>query len=136
MDILLAILLAFIAGILIGVVISRTEDSFIDSFRKWLDEETQGDEKRRTDIEYDIEKSQSNFRKWVKNQKEEKRRSRRKFFLYYLLLLTVMILIYITQIISSEHKQLSSIFQFNNTKQAAPEQEATTPESAEETSNQ
>jgi len=135
MDILLAILLAFIAGILVGVIVTKTDDTFLDSLRKWLDEKTNGDKTQRIAIEYDIEKNLPDFRKWVKQQKEEKRKDRRKYFLYYLLLLTFMILIYITQIISGEHKQLSSIFQFNNKQPSAPEEESTAPESAEETTD-
>ena len=135
MDILLAILLAFIAGILVGVVVTKTDDTFLDSLRKWLEEVTKDEPKKRADIEYDIEKTLPNFRKWVKEQKEEKRKSRRKYFLYYLLALTVMLLIYIMQIIPSEYKQISSSFQFNNTQKSAPEKESTRPDSAEKTTN-
>ncbi|WP_339136080.1 MAG: hypothetical protein WGN25_19680 [Candidatus Electrothrix sp. GW3-4] len=92
------LLLAAIAGSLIGVVVTRTEDTFMDSFKKWLKAETKGDSKKKTDIEYDIEKSLPNFSKWVTQQKEEKRRSKRKYVLYYLLALNLMVLIYIMQL--------------------------------------
>ncbi len=128
-------LLSFIAGILIGVLFSGTNDSFIDSLRKWFNESTKDNEKKRAELEDTIEKNLPDFRQWIKQEAERKRKLKRKLLLYYLLVLTLMLFFQIMQLISGEHKQLASIFQFNNKQQSAPEKESTTPESAVKATN-
>ncbi|MCI5138624.1 MAG: DUF3899 domain-containing protein [Candidatus Electrothrix sp. AR1] len=109
----MTILLAFITGIVIGVLLSGTHDTFIYSFRKWLNESTEGDEKKRAEIEYNIEKTLPDFRKWVKEKIEEKRKRKRKFLLYCLVLLAIMLLFQSIQFSSDKNKQSSSVFQMN-----------------------
>ncbi|CAK8724053.1 YtxH-like protein [Candidatus Electrothrix laxa] len=122
------ILIAFIAGILIGVLLNGTNDTFIDSLRKWLNETAKNDKGRRAEFEDNIEKNLPEFRRWVKQEAERKRKLKRKLLLYCLLVLAVVLLFQSIEFSPDENKQISSVFQTNNKQQSALEKDSTTPE--------
>ena len=126
----MTILLSFIAGILIGMLLNGTNDTFTDSLRKWLNETAKNDKRRRAEFEDNIEKNLPEFRRWVKQEAERKSKLKRKLLLYCLLVLAVVLLFQSIEFSPDENKQTSSVFQTNNKQQSALEKDSTTPEAA------
>ncbi|RWX45354.1 hypothetical protein H206_00980 [Candidatus Electrothrix aarhusensis] len=126
----MTILLSFIAGILIGMLLNGTNDTFTDSLRKWLNETAKNDKRRRAEFEDNIEKNLPEFRRWVKQEAERKRKLKRKLLLYCLLVLAVVLFFQSIEFSPDENKQTSSVFQTNNKQQSALEKDSTTPEAA------
>jgi hypothetical protein len=126
----MTILLSFIAGILIGMLLNGTNDTFTDSLRKWLNETAKQNKGRRAEFEDNIEKNLPEFRRWVKQEAERKRKLKRKFLLYCLLVLAVVLFFQSIEFSPDENKQTSSVFQTNNKQQSALEKDSTTPEAA------
>lgn len=124
------ILIAFIAGILIGMLLNGTNDTFTDSLRKWLNETAKNDKRRRAEFEDNIEKNLPEFRRWVKQEAERKSKLKRKLLLYCLLVLAVVLFFQSIEFSPDENKQTSSVFQTNNKQQSALEKDSTTPEAA------
>ncbi|MCI5123466.1 MAG: hypothetical protein D3925_03065 [Candidatus Electrothrix sp. AR5] len=107
------ILIAFIAGILLGVLFNGTNDTFIDSLRRWLNETGKQSKGKRAELEDNIEKTLPEFRRWVKQEAERKRKLKRKFLLYCLLVLAIVLLFQSIEFSPDENKQTSSVFQTN-----------------------
>jgi hypothetical protein len=126
----MTILLSFIAGILIGMLLNGTNDTFTDSLRKWLNETAKQNKGRRAEFEDNIEKNLPEFRRWVKQEAERKRKLKRKLLLYCLLVLAVVLFFQSIEFSPDENKQTSSVFQTNNKQQSALEKDSTTPEAA------
>lgn len=124
------ILIAFIAGILLGVLFNGTNDTFIDSLRRWLNETAKQSKGKRAEFEDNIEKNLPEFRRWVKQEAERKRKLKRKLLLYCLLVLAVVLFFQSIEFSPDENKQTSSVFQTNNKQQSALEKDSTAPEAA------
>ncbi|MCW5212641.1 hypothetical protein VU04_06995 [Desulfobulbus sp. TB] len=109
----MTILLAFIAGIILGTLVNGRNDTFIDSLRKWLNDTAKGNEEKRAEIEDSIEKNLPEFRKWMKKEAERKRKLQRKLQLYFLLLIALFLLFQYIKIDPEKNKNTSPFIQTN-----------------------
>ena len=69
------ILLSFTIGVLTGLLLTGRNDSFIGSLRKWINETSRENKKKREEIEETIEKNLPDFHTWVKQGAERRRKS-------------------------------------------------------------
>ena len=127
------ILLSFTIGVLTGLLLTGRNDSFIGSLRKWINETSRENKKKREEIEETIEKNLPDFHNWVKQGAERRRILRRKILFYLLFALAGVLLFQHIRACSHENGQSPETFQFNNPRESSRKIEAKESEAAEGT---